>query len=109
MIKDCISNLAEHQELLLKLSDKQYQHQSELLSGASIGQHLRHVVEVQHLEKDLFMSYMLVYTGANAVNGKVLLWKENGTVLNNKVKFNEFYLSKSDLEPEKVEKINQYL
>jgi len=30
---------------LLKLSDKQYQHQSELLSGASIGQHLRHVVE----------------------------------------------------------------
>jgi uncharacterized damage-inducible protein DinB len=45
MIKDCISNLMEHQELLLKLSDKQYQHQSELLSGASIGQHLRHVVE----------------------------------------------------------------
>lgn len=45
MIKDCIANLAEHQELLLKLSDKQYQHQSELLSGASIGQHLRHVIE----------------------------------------------------------------
>ena len=45
MIKDCIANLSEHQELLLKLSDKQYQHQSELLSGASIGQHLRHVVE----------------------------------------------------------------
>ena len=45
MKKDCIANLMEHQELLLKLSDKQYQHQSELLSGASIGQHLRHVVE----------------------------------------------------------------
>lgn len=45
MIKDCIANLAEHQDLLLKLSDKQYQHQSELLSGASIGQHLRHVIE----------------------------------------------------------------
>jgi len=45
MIKDCIANLTEHQELLLKLSDRQYQHQSELLSGASIGQHLRHVVE----------------------------------------------------------------
>lgn len=45
MIKDCITNLMEQQELLLKLSDKQYQHQSELLSGASIGQHLRHVVE----------------------------------------------------------------
>jgi uncharacterized damage-inducible protein DinB len=45
MIKDCITNLEEHQELLLKLSDKQYQYQSELLSGASIGQHLRHVVE----------------------------------------------------------------
>lgn len=45
MIKDCITNLMEHQELLLKLSDKQYQHQSELLSGASIGQHLRHVIE----------------------------------------------------------------
>ena len=45
MIKDCIANLSEHQELLLKLSDEQYQHQSELLSGASIGQHLRHVIE----------------------------------------------------------------
>jgi len=45
MIKDCITNLSEQQELLLKMSDKQYQHQSELLSGASIGQHLRHVVE----------------------------------------------------------------
>ena len=45
MIKDCIANLSEHQELLLKLSDEQYQHQSELLSGASIGMHLRHVVE----------------------------------------------------------------
>jgi len=45
MIKDCITNLMEHQELLLKLSDKQYQYQSELLSGASIGQHLRHVIE----------------------------------------------------------------
>jgi len=45
MIKDCITNLMEQQELLLKLSDKQYRHQSELLSGASIGQHLRHVVE----------------------------------------------------------------
>jgi len=45
MIKDCITNLEEHQELLLKLSDKQYQYQSKLLSGASIGQHLRHVVE----------------------------------------------------------------
>ena len=45
MIKDCIANLMEHQELLLKLSNKQYQYQSELLSGASIGQHLRHVVE----------------------------------------------------------------
>lgn len=66
-------------------------------------------IQVQPLEKDLFMGYMLVYTGANAINGKVLLWKENGNVLNNKVKFNEFYLSKSDLEPEKVEKINQYL
>ena len=45
MIKDCITNLMEHQELLLKLSNKQYQYQSELLSGASIGQHLRHVIE----------------------------------------------------------------
>jgi uncharacterized damage-inducible protein DinB len=45
MIKDCITNLTELQELLVKLSDRQYQHQSELLSGASIGQHLRHVIE----------------------------------------------------------------
>jgi len=30
---------------LLKLTDEQYHHKSEILSGASIGQHLRHVVE----------------------------------------------------------------
>jgi len=66
-------------------------------------------LQVQPLEKNLFIGYTLVYTGTNAINGKVLLWKENGEVLNNEDKVNRFYLSKSDLEPEKVEKINQYL
>lgn len=66
-------------------------------------------LQVQPLEKDLFISDMLVYTGANAINGKVLLWKENEDVSKTIVKANEFYLNKSDLEPEKVEKINQYL
>lgn len=45
MIKDCNTNLTELQDLLFKLTDEQYQHKSEILSGASIGQHLRHVVE----------------------------------------------------------------
>lgn len=66
-------------------------------------------LQVQPLEKELFMGYMLVYTGANAINGKVLLWKENADALDNKPKVSEFYLNKSDLEPEKVEKINKYL
>lgn len=71
--------------------------------------HSQFSLQVQPLEKDLFISYTLVYTGANAINGKVLLWKENGEDLNNKDKVNGFYVSKSDLAPEKVVKINQYL
>jgi hypothetical protein len=34
-------------------------------------------LQVKPLEKDLFISYILVYTGADVLSGKVLLWKNN--------------------------------
>lgn len=45
MTQYCKQNLLELRELLQKLSDEQYSRPSEILSGASIGQHLRHVLE----------------------------------------------------------------
>ena len=45
MIKDCIANLHEIEELLSSLTDEQYAHPSILMSGASIGQHIRHILE----------------------------------------------------------------
>lgn len=41
----CIENLQDIKELLLKLEDEQYTFQSNFLYGASIGQHLRHILE----------------------------------------------------------------
>lgn len=45
MTQYCKQNLLELKELLQKLSEEQYSRPSEILSGASIGQHLRHVLE----------------------------------------------------------------
>lgn len=45
MIHFCIQNLNDIRSLLSALTDKQYQYSSEILSGASIGQHVRHILE----------------------------------------------------------------
>ncbi|TXD82676.1 hypothetical protein ESY86_12895 [Subsaximicrobium wynnwilliamsii] len=66
-------------------------------------------LQVQPLEKDLFVSHMLIYTGGNVINGKGLLWKMDEKKSKEIPLTNEFYINKSDIEPEKVEKINQYL
>jgi hypothetical protein len=45
MIHLCIQNLNEIKRLLNKLNNFQYSHKSSILSGASIGQHIRHILE----------------------------------------------------------------
>ncbi len=45
MINYCIANLNELRILLEKLSREQYTRPLKLLSGASIGQHVRHILE----------------------------------------------------------------
>ncbi len=45
MQTECQENLESIASLLEKLSPDQYQHPSYYLSGASIGQHIRHIVE----------------------------------------------------------------
>lgn len=42
----CIENLLSIRELLIKINEKQYRHQSALLSGATIGQHIRHILDL---------------------------------------------------------------
>ncbi len=45
MIKQAIRNLEEIKDLLGKLSEEEYNYRSALLSDASVGQHVRHVLE----------------------------------------------------------------
>ena len=45
MQADCKQNLNQLSLLLESLSKEQYNYKSELLSGASIGQHIRHIIE----------------------------------------------------------------
>lgn len=45
MQTECKENLESIAYLLEKLSPEQYQHTSYYLSGASIGQHIRHIIE----------------------------------------------------------------
>lgn len=66
-------------------------------------------IQVQPLEKDLFLSNMLVYIGGSVINGKGLLWKVSDEGSENISLSKEFYINKSDLETEKAEKINKYL
>jgi hypothetical protein len=66
-------------------------------------------LQVQPLEKDLFANHMLVYTGGSVINGKGLLWKINDENSKEIQLTNEFYINKSDVPSERVEKINQYL
>ena len=41
----CKQNLEEIKKLIMQLSEEQYMHHSRLLSEATIGQHVRHIVE----------------------------------------------------------------
>ncbi len=45
LIQDSINKLEEIKELLSQFSSEQYTKSNSLLSGASIGQHLRHILE----------------------------------------------------------------
>lgn len=45
MINYCKENLAEIKTLISSLEQEQYQYKSQLLSGSSIGQHIRHILE----------------------------------------------------------------
>ena len=45
MTQYCKQNLFELKELLQNLSEEQYSRPSDMLSGASIGQHFRHILE----------------------------------------------------------------
>ncbi|MCE7922459.1 MAG: DinB family protein [Haliscomenobacteraceae bacterium CHB4] len=45
MTQYCKQNLFELKELLQNLSEEQYSRPSDILSGASIGQHFRHILE----------------------------------------------------------------
>ncbi|TXD51393.1 MULTISPECIES: hypothetical protein [unclassified Polaribacter] len=66
-------------------------------------------IQVKPLEKDLFKSYILVYSGADVLSGKVLLWKNNLT-LEALLKDNKgFYLNISDVDTLTEEKIKRYL
>ncbi|WP_417444092.1 hypothetical protein [Joostella sp.] len=66
-------------------------------------------LQVQPLEKDLFISHLLVYIGGSVINGKGLLWKDNVKNSSNISSTNEFYINKSDLESERLKKIGRYL
>ncbi len=66
-------------------------------------------LQVQPLEKDLFISHMLIYTGGGVINGKALLWKISKDISKKNPITREFYINKSDLDPKKIEKIDQYL
>lgn len=52
MISHCIENLSEIRVLCERLSPKDFAHPLEILSGSSLGQHIRHIVELyQAVEK----------------------------------------------------------
>lgn len=66
-------------------------------------------LQVQPLERDLFLGHMQVYSGANVLNGRVLLWKKNKKLKKFMEQNKEFYLNKSDLENFMNTKISKYL
>lgn len=66
-------------------------------------------IQVKPLEKDLFMSYILVYSGADVLCGKVLLWKNSNKLKSLFKKDKGFYLNIGDLEPSIENKITYYL
>lgn len=52
---------------------------------------------------------MLVYIGANVLNGKVLLWKNNDKLKIITTGERDYYLDKNDLDSSFVDKIDKYL
>jgi len=66
-------------------------------------------IQIKPLERDLFCANMLVYVGADVLNGKVLLWKGNDLLKNFMSRNKDFYLSVNDLDPSIIEKIEKYL
>lgn len=66
-------------------------------------------IQIQPLEKDLFMGQMLVYIGANVLNGKVLLWKNNDKLKILTTGGRDYYLDKNNLDSSFVDKIDKYL
>lgn len=66
-------------------------------------------IQVKPLERDLFLGHMLVYSGANILNGRVLLWKEHKILKKFMEKNKEFYLNKTDLDASLNIKITKYL
>ena len=45
MIGNCKENLQEIKTLIASVKEEQYQYKSQLLSDATIGQHVRHILE----------------------------------------------------------------
>lgn len=66
-------------------------------------------IRVKPLEKDLFISYILLYSGADVLNGKLLLWKNNKSLKIFMERNKEFYLNKNDLDDLFSEKISEHL
>jgi hypothetical protein len=66
-------------------------------------------MRVNPLEKDLFISYILVYSGADVLNGKVLLWKNNNQLKSLLTNNKGFYLNFNEVDSFVEEKIKQYL
>lgn len=66
-------------------------------------------LQIQPLETALFLGHMLVYSGANVLNGRVLLWRENKELKKFLNSNKNFYIDKNDLDISFRRKINQYL
>ncbi|MFV0247424.1 MAG: hypothetical protein ACK5H1_00485 [Tenacibaculum sp.] len=66
-------------------------------------------LQVQPLERDLFLGHMLIYCGANVLNGRALLWKKNKKLQKFMKHNKEFYLKKTNLDNFVNIKITEYL
>ena len=66
-------------------------------------------IQIKPLEKDLFLGNMLVYTGADALIGKVLLWKDNQQLKEFMANNKDFYLNINDLDELMADKLKKYL
>lgn len=66
-------------------------------------------LQIQPLETALFLGHILVYSGANVLNGRVLLWRENDKLKKFMNKNKNFYIDKNDLDINFRRKVTQYL